>query len=637
MRENRLLSAVFLLLAACSTDGPLTTEPDPSRVAGVPDGWSGGGSSAHEVGLDQTQQRSGTAAAYFAAVADSPTGFVTLTQSVRADAYRGKRIRWSGWVKPAGVGTDGGGLWARVDGPSLTLAFDNMSDRPVVGTSDWHQVSVVLDVPENAIGLALGALLGDSGDLLIDDLQLDIVGTDVPVTNQLAMPSPISADSAQVAAFYVRKEAAPTNLDFEGVPGVPDATVAWLAAHAVPFATVEPGNSDSDLEPLREMIGSARVVGMGEGTHGTREFFLLKHRVFRFLVREMGFTHFAIEATWGGSRALNRYVLTGEGNATFLLRALVFWTWNTEEVLDLIEWMREWNITAPPERRVQFAGFDMQHPGIAAGTVLGFIRNEEQQYPTLALDSYACIMPYWSDFGGSTTPKSAEEYRALPSETRAQCRASLQAVYDFIVDRRTTYAAATSPEVYENLLHSARHVQQFEEMIASTDGSVRDRFMAENALWLLEQGGPAARMMLWAHNGHIGRLPGAMGDSLGAELGSDYVNLGFLFGTGQFNAVGVGSEGLRLWSVSLIPEFSVESVFSRTGQPRLLLDTRIVPGGGADAAPLRGPIPMRRVGALFNPAFERNYFFNNLFPQDYDLLMYVEKSTETRLLPFFTP
>lgn len=633
MRAHRLLPAIILLLAACGTDGPLTMDGNPVRVAGVPDGWSGGGS-GYEVGLDHTQHRTGTAGAYLAAVVDSPTSFAALTQSVRAEPYRGKRIRWSGWVTPAGVGTDGGGLWARVDGPGMTLAFDNMSDRPIAGTRDWQQVSVVLDVPENAIGLALGALLSDSGDLLIDDLRLDIVDTDVPVTDQLPAPSPNSTDSAQVAAFYARQKAVPSNLDFEGIPGVPDATAAWLATHAVPFAMVEPGNSDSDLEPLREMVGSARVVGLGEGTHGTREFFLLKHRVFQFLVREMGFTHFAIEATGPGARDLNRYVLTGEGDAALLLRNLYFWTWNTEEVLDLIQWMRSWNITAPPERRVQFAGFDMQHPGRAAGTVLVFIRREEQQNPTIADDSYACIMPYFSTFGGTTLPKSAEEYRALPSETRAQCRASLQAMYDFILDRSATYEAATSHDVYENLLHSARQVQQFEEMISSTDVSVRDRFMAENTLWLLEQAGPGARMMLWAHNAHIGRLPGAMGDSLGAALGSDYVNLGFLFGTGHINAVADGGSDVRPWSVSLIPEFSVEAVFSRTGQPRLLLDTRLVPGGGADAAPLRGPIPMRRIGARYNPDW--NWFYASLFPQDFDLLMYVETSTPTRLLPFLT-
>src|SRR5262245_16373273 len=92
------------------------------------------------------------------------------------------------------------------------------------------------------------------------------------------------------------------------VPEVRD----WIGEHAVPLKGVEAGIGYEDLAPLRELIGNARVVGLGEATHGTREFFQLKHRLFEFLVSELGFTLFLIEAGFGESLAVNRYVLTGE-------------------------------------------------------------------------------------------------------------------------------------------------------------------------------------------------------------------------------------------------------------------------------------------------------------------------------------
>jgi erythromycin esterase-like protein len=88
----------------------------------------------------------------------------------------------------------------------------------------------------------------------------------------------------------------------------------WLRGAAVPFDRVDPTDNMDDLEPLRKIVGDARVVSLGEATHGTREFFQMKHRVLRFLVERMGFTAFAIEATWPEANRLDRYVRTGEGD-----------------------------------------------------------------------------------------------------------------------------------------------------------------------------------------------------------------------------------------------------------------------------------------------------------------------------------
>src|SRR5262245_6034254 len=149
-----------------------------------------------------------------------------------------------------------------------------------------------------------------------------------------------------------------------------DPVIDWIRSHAVPLKTPEAGNGFDDMRPLRALIGQARIVSLGEATHGSREFFQLKHRILEFLAGEMGFTIFSIEANLPEAYRLNDYVLEGKGDPAQLLRGMYFWTWDTEEVLAMIRWMREFNQSG--KGRVQFTGFDMQTPTVAASIVREF-------------------------------------------------------------------------------------------------------------------------------------------------------------------------------------------------------------------------------------------------------------------------
>src|ERR1043165_4376892 len=117
----------------------------------------------------------------------------------------------------------------------------------------------------------------------------------------------------------------------------------WIRANAIRLNTTEAGHGFADMQALKPLIGNARIVSLGEATHGTREFFQLKHRMLEFLATEMGFTIFSIEANMPEAYRLNDYVLNGTGDPAALLRGMYFWTWNTEEVLDMIQWMRDFN------------------------------------------------------------------------------------------------------------------------------------------------------------------------------------------------------------------------------------------------------------------------------------------------------
>jgi RNA polymerase sigma factor (sigma-70 family) len=175
----------------------------------LPEGWGGGSSQPgqYEIGQDQTVFRGGKASGVIKATADAPQGFGTLTQTCKADDYRGKRLRLSGYVKVKDADA-GAGLWLRVDSANKTQAFDNMQGRSVKDTADWAKYEIVVDVPADAAYLTFGMLLNGKGAAWVDDLKFETVGDDVKTTNTLEQPIDIPQQEFQAPAK-------PVNLDFE--------------------------------------------------------------------------------------------------------------------------------------------------------------------------------------------------------------------------------------------------------------------------------------------------------------------------------------------------------------------------------------------------------------------------------------
>jgi erythromycin esterase-like protein len=170
-----------------------------------------------------------------------------------------------------------------------------------------------------------------------------------------------------------------------------DAALRWMRENAIPLQTVEAGHGFADLQPVGKIVGDARIVELGEATHGTREFFQMKHRMVEFLASRKGFTIFSIEANMPEAYRLNDFVLKGEGDPKQLLKGMYFWTWNTEEVLDMILWMREFNKSG--KGRIEFTGFDMQMPTMPLETVRKFVREQDAPY------SVATVEPLYTNVG----------------------------------------------------------------------------------------------------------------------------------------------------------------------------------------------------------------------------------------------
>jgi hypothetical protein len=172
-------------------------------AADLPAGWIKAGShpAEYDMGLDTTTRHDGgKASGFIKATATELHGFGTLMQMAAPGEYRGKRVRFSGYVKSENVQSGWAGLWFRLDGPNQgeVLGFDNMQQRPIKGTTDWTRYEIVLDVPNTAAALAFGLLLNGNGQVWMDDLKFEVASSAVPLTGPFRGP-----------------RSAPQNLDFE--------------------------------------------------------------------------------------------------------------------------------------------------------------------------------------------------------------------------------------------------------------------------------------------------------------------------------------------------------------------------------------------------------------------------------------
>jgi erythromycin esterase len=268
----------------------------------------------------------------------------------------------------------------------------------------------------------------------------------------------------------------------------------WISTHAIALATVEPNRGFADLEPLRRIIGTARILSLGEATHGSREFFQLKHRLLEFAVAELGFTIFALEANFTECLRINNYVLGGRGSAADVLSGTRFWTWDTEEVLALIEWMRDWNSTHA--RQVSFYGYDMQFPTEPALATLDYLR-------CVAPDLYEASAEH---LDALCDDLSSEHFRLRDATLQKQVLDTIDYIRTVFDQERTAWVAATSTREWQlarlNAVVLAQSARLRLPALAAQVAS-RDLAMAENVVDLLALEGEQSKAVLWAHNGHV--------------------------------------------------------------------------------------------------------------------------------------
>lgn len=178
------VGAAFLAVALSTSFALKPILAQTSTQAGAPPtGWFLAGSkpASYRTGVDREMLRDALPSAYLVATVPETGGFGTLMQSIQATQYAGRRVRLRAWVQAKDV-TDWAGLWMRVDKAEKMVGFDNMQQRAIRGTLPWTAYDVVLDVPADATGISFGVLLSGPGEVWLNNVQFEVVGTGVDTT-----------------------------------------------------------------------------------------------------------------------------------------------------------------------------------------------------------------------------------------------------------------------------------------------------------------------------------------------------------------------------------------------------------------------------------------------------------------------
>jgi erythromycin esterase len=358
---------------------------------------------------------------------------------------------------------------------------------------------------------------------------------------------------------------------------------------------------------LDDMLAGARVVGLGEATHGTVEFFELKHRLFRHLVEVHGHRALGYEFNFAGSLVLDRYVTTGEGSLDEIL-AGVSWIQANREVRALLEWMWEHNRGLAAEHRIHFVGIDSQ---------LDMWR--VSLHREIFRDRFPELEPALRTSFDELEALGKIDYRALPWSEYDRIAGLLGAMAS-IVDRRSTSLSREQHLVAAHLVEALERSHEFLFSAYQGDNNVRDPHLAEQALWIGELLGDGARYSIWAHNSHVGTNthfhgdsgPGSMGVHLTRRLRKAYVRIATAFTRGSFVAVqgdwrGRDTTPMICRLASDPPSDSINAILDRASTPRYLLNLRSIPRGSSLYRFLDAERPMLGVGDFFAGEIQPHY------------------------------
>lgn len=564
-------------------------------------GYSAFARPADAFGLDSTVSHGGRRSLRIA-VPDTAAGSGTIQLQLPAAFARGHELRLSVWIRTE-----------RMRGRAL-LSLEAWKDQAYAAadtaaagaSAEWtrHELAIRVPSDEAVHSIVVLASVEGAGTAWIDDLELRVDGAPLVALPAAAEP--------------------------------PDeAGRRWLAANASSLRAVLPADppDDSDLALFTEIVGDARIVALGESTHGTREFFQAKHRLLEYLVRAHGFTVFALEDNQLLVEQVNRYVQGGEGTGTQALASL-FGVWNREEMLAIVEWARGWN-AAHPDRALRFVGYDIQDHRTPVDSLRAFLeRTEPAMLPRLE---------------ALTGEYRAQRWFATPQvedTVRARWHAQAQTLWAEVSARRAGWLAGAATRAdsvrVEWAVQSANLLRQAASFNVRLSSPERDSLVAANLDWAVATLAPGARTVLWAHDIHVsaGGDPERSfnrGAQMGAYLrrwhGRAYRVFSLLTYDGAYTATRSLSDYRLIEAEGFpAPPASLEGVLHALPRPPesvgFVVDLR-----GArednDGRWLWTPRPIRHIGyASYDYPFE----LMAVLPLEFDGVVFIDRSSAARRL-----
>ena len=407
-----------------------------------------------------------------------------------------------------------------------------------------------------------------------------------------------------------------------------------LAGAAEPFDSID----QADLGPLLARIGNARLVLLGEASHGTAQFYRMRDRITRLLVEQLGFGMVCIEADWPDASAIDHYVRRRERQSSEWKAFTRFpeWMWRNQEVASFVEWLRAFNEPRPPEQRVTFHGLDIYSLSTSIDAVLRYLDEVDPEAARSARSRYGCLTPWESD--------PAAYGRMARGGGLRECEHEVAAMLGDMLQRRVQYSALDG-ERYADAVHNARLVASAERYYRTLYyGSVqswnlRDRHMFDTLQALLQAGGDSAKAVVWAHNSHLGdarhtemsaRGEHNVGQLCRQAFGRNAYLVGF--GTDHGTVAAADDWGAVMQVMTVRPSHprSYEHQCHASGVPSFLLPLR--PAGELRQLLLE-PRLERAIGVIYRPASEMaSHYFQAVLPRQFDEYCWFDETSAVQPL-----
>jgi protein-L-isoaspartate(D-aspartate) O-methyltransferase len=384
---------------------------------------------------------------------------------------------------------------------------------------------------------------------------------------------------------------------------------------------------------LFERFGDARVVLLGESTHGTSEFYLARGAITRWLVESCGFDVVALEADWPDAASLDRLVRHRPRPAAPepAFSRFPSWMWRNREMEVFTAWLRDHNRFRPEAARAGIYGLDLYSLGGSIRAVTAYLDRVDPEIAALARDRYACLSP-WAE--------APQGYgRKALADGFARCEAGVTAMLLDLMDKRTAYAAEDGDDWLEaagnaRLVKAAEGYYRAMYHGAAESWNLRDRHMFDSLEPLLAARGPDAKAVVWAHNSHIGDARftemGArrgelnLGQLCRERWGEEAVLIGFGTAGGTVAAADDWDGPMRIKPLGPPLDGSYEALMSSAGCPACLLDLKNEDNEALRYRLLR-PRPERFIGVVYRPETERwSHYSDCSLPQQFDAFVWFE-------------
>ncbi|THG83825.1 erythromycin esterase family protein [Pseudomonas sp. A-1] len=410
------------------------------------------------------------------------------------------------------------------------------------------------------------------------------------------------------------------------------------------FAEPLPGVDSAEFAALFDRYADARVVLIGEASHGTSEFYRARAAITRRLIEKHGFSIVAVEADWPDAAQIDRQVRAQEPPTWTrqAFRRFPTWMWRNREVAGFCAWLTQHNAALPMARRVEFRGLDVYSLSASISAVLDYLDRTDAEAAQAARQRYGCLKP-WENAPALYGRNVLHGQRSCEDAVVEQLRALLEQRLEHLAEGGEAFFDATQ---------NARVVQAAEQYYrAMYHGSVaswnlRDQHMFDSLERLLEHRGPAAKAVVWAHNSHIGNASatamGWAGEFNIGELcrdawGREAVLIGMGTDRGTVAAADNWDEPMRIKQVRPSRHDSWEQVFLQAGIPASLTDWR---GDARDElrAALSDTLLERAIGVIYRPESERqSHYFEAVLAEQFDAWLWLEQTCAVTPLDRETP